>query len=140
MDHGALDMTEMSRCGARFPIERTLAVARRAGHCWSAGMRTFAAVIPLILWLMGPTTLLVVTVIVVAFQASADFVKVCAWVLRAHLSSSTYINVLQHHAASCRACMPASVLVILSRILLQVQDVSHIIGDPDVIYEVRGHA
>ena len=60
----------------RFPIEVTIAIARRAGHCWSAGVRTFMAFVPMLSWLMGPTTLLVVTVIVTCFQAMSDYVKV----------------------------------------------------------------
>ena len=60
----------------RFPIEVTLAVARRAGHCWAAGCRIFVAIIPVILWLMGPTALFVTSLLVIAFQAFADFIPV----------------------------------------------------------------
>ena len=57
-------------------MEVTLAVSRRAGHCWSAGVRTFILIIPLILWLMGPTSLLVTSVVLLLFLVSTDFVRV----------------------------------------------------------------
>ena len=60
----------------RFPMDVTLAVSRRAGHCWSAGVRCFILIIPLILWLMGPTSLLVTSVVLLLFLVSTDFVRV----------------------------------------------------------------
>ncbi len=60
----------------RFPMDVTLAVSRRAGHCWSAGVRCFILIIPLILWIMGPTSLLVTSVVLLLFLVSTDFVRV----------------------------------------------------------------
>ena len=57
-------------------MDVTLAVSRRAGHCWSAGVRCFILIIPLILWLMGPTSLLVTSVVLLLFLVSTDFVRV----------------------------------------------------------------
>ena len=57
-------------------MDVTLAVSRRAGHCWSAGVRCFILIIPLILWIMGPTSLLVTSVVLLLFLVSTDFVRV----------------------------------------------------------------